>query len=936
MQPLQAYGSSLGGGASDVSIGGSQASSSRLHHQAAAQAFESQLPLPPQETEHEGRRREDRHLEVTQHARKQELEQENDEKQGGADAEGQAAGGPAAGVMGPAQSSLTYDDVYTDHRRVDEDHHANNSVVPGSSDSASTDPQESMSMGLFSSRRIAKVLKDAPNDHQSRSEQQPMWKQGSNQENDDYTPATLQSTGYDLHVHPTPDQEETSSRRRSSGRSFKSQVDEEQQQASYHAAHQPGSPPGGEASLEGESEPPVVPDESQLPPTFIAPRIKEFGRARGLYQHHDSNGFQGAVVPSSSIEVPHPAPVNDAANGESLDSFVNQADLRANERLLARRATAQIDVGPPPPMDRSPGSRRSKAQHEEQQKQQQEQQERHARIVEKAHAHDAEMLATAGGEPEALGSGGDASEVEHEPEIGHADLEPTLQLPTSEDLIQQEEPQRNDAVRDDAPVEVEAARPPLITPTGSQKSEAIRSIPEHRKLKRVMQNGERSGADNLATEIINALGGPANAQDPQLSVEHDANPEPAHEVASLIIPRPMPVVKMTYKSSPKKKRPASPVENEEIDQTDEARPSRARTKRTRTSDATTTDSSRPSRTTRRRSSSRQAATNIQQRSPSPATPPSASDLRVFARYANAFYPARVVREVVAGSGLYDIRFDDGTDGTSRTSAMRRLKLKRGDAVAAVINGKKGVFMLSQDMDAIKTSDTVEAIKCKTNEVFHLSLTTMSVPKVKQVDGRVVHDERLRRALALSLDPSTPCDATSDSASEDETRDATFAGKVFILSGISAAMATDEDQVKQVKNLIARKSGAFEDDVWKVYDKPGSLDAEATFKLSRKYEQVYLLSFDQGVFNAKWMMALALGIPCLSPRFVLDSAEGEVDVRSYLLSSGHSIHLNGPASQVVGFHGANNAHRRPFVGKTMLCIKADDMNVSNTPDLTIHR
>lgn len=919
MQPLQAYNSSLGPG--DASLG-SEASSSRLHHRAAAQAFESQRQAETIDAKSDDGQ--DGSGKIPYKVSTEQEQQEQHELTAAAGPSGSEGRDHSKSRSDRATLISGQDGNTANVNSTVSEPHANSIIAPGSSDSASTDPADSMSMGLFSSRRIARALAGS-----SRSSLN--WAEAGRKVSGDDAAAYLQSTGYDLPVGL--ENGAGSFRSPAHGQSLS-----DLQESLDRLPHRTEAA-SLESSLDGGSEPPVVPDESQLPPTYIPPRAREFERARDAIRAGRSLASDDAYVPPSSLEPPFQAattatkPVHEEEPDESMDSFVNQADLRANSRLLAARATAHVDVGA--------SSRRGPQTAHLIKIRQNERAER----IKTPFRDAAELMAVASeaGEPLQADTGQQSCGSLHEAPL--TDLEPTLRLPRPKSPeIQHPSP----PAKADAELAESEPRPPVSTPTESQKSEAIRSIPERRKLKRKTPNGAISGAD-VATEILDSSAGqsrPANAlrggsqegarssRVSAASSRVEAAPNAATAaVASLVLPERAPVVKTTYKTTPKPKRAASPgpLPESAHSSDEEAKPGRP-PKRQRTSNAT--DASRPSRITRRRLTSETADRDVDAGDLSPAAadtvPPSAADLRIFGRYSNAFYPATVEREVVPGAGLFETRFDDGSSGTMRASAMRGFRLKRGDTVAGTGAGKKGVFELAEDLTAEHEPDAVKANKPKSGEVIQLSLATMSVAKqhIKQLDGRQVSEERLRAALALAplRSPSRASSADTDTSG---ARDDSFADTVFILSGVSAATATEagQQEVEEIKSIIRRKSGGYVDDIWKVYNKPNSLESNGAFQLLRKSTTVLLLSFDQGVFNAKWMMALALGIPCLSPRFVLDSVANEVDVRSYLLSSGHSVHLAGPASQVVGFDGQKDAHRRPLIGKKLLCVKADELNVS---------
>jgi len=171
-------------------------------------------------------------------------------------------------------------------------------------------------------------------------------------------------------------------------------------------------------------------------------------------------------------------------------------------------------------------------------------------------------------------------------------------------------------------------------------------------------------------------------------------------------------------------------------------------------------------------------------------------------------------------------------------------------------------------------------------------------------------------------------------------------KLFAKAGLLITLGPNNDNWHEDKgkllNTVSRNGGIAVDDWCQLFNLEGKLSGGSRWILKKEevtllrddVDRVFLLS-DEFNRKPKYLMALALGIPCLSITWLhaCDQAQEEKDWQPYLLPGGFCERLNARLSQLVDCDwGASPDHLEDimgnpvppkiFAGNTILCISPD--------------
>ncbi|WVF70211.1 hypothetical protein IAT40_005000 [Kwoniella sp. CBS 6097] len=334
-------------------------------------------------------------------------------------------------------------------------------------------------------------------------------------------------------------------------------------------------------------------------------------------------------------------------------------------------------------------------------------------------------------------------------------------------------------------------------------------------------------------------------------------------------------------------------------------------------------------------------------SPGPASAPNMDLTRVLALYQSHFYPAKILGKV---GQTYSIQFDDGdTKPNVPTHHLRQLILRKGETLQASrrTNDMPLSFEVAEDWDGDEAGvvcqsgkkrlgriplDRIAVKKALIGSAFGDRLFKGAGVDLKVSNGTI--GERLAAREARASIPRSPVKQRAQDSKLAAPRPPPSPSPVDDNSGIFNRMlflltrSPKTDHLsEEIKGLLRMNGGKMADKWETMFDR--SSPGQCTFAGDLEGIPFVVPIGEKLVMTTKLMVALAKGIPCVSPQYIKDSiAEGKLlDWRAYLISPGYSEHTGHYASQCVDpLWGAANWEprtalplRRPLRGKKVLFI-----------------
>ena len=250
--------------------------------------------------------------------------------------------------------------------------------------------------------------------------------------------------------------------------------------------------------------------------------------------------------------------------------------------------------------------------------------------------------------------------------------------------------------------------------------------------------------------------------------------------------------------------------------------------------------------------------------------------RVFARWplCQHFYPGFVHSRSPIQSDLYVVRFDDGTECPVHISDLRQSELEEGDEVFVI------GYKQSGRVTAIDRWDTEGYVRVQVDTGGELDVKASSI-KIrgsaidKDWGERIVHENSICTLLqAQGLNSST-----SKSTAVNGTSTSKFLKRIGFVVTMKSA---DEKSRTQISDLIKNKGGRIIEDWTNLFPfSPTQTDRswvarQADVKHKDLGVQTVFLLADEPNQKPKYLVALALGIPCVSTNWLLACNE-EVSV-----------------------------------------------------------
>ncbi|RPD66131.1 hypothetical protein L226DRAFT_609030 [Lentinus tigrinus ALCF2SS1-7] len=327
--------------------------------------------------------------------------------------------------------------------------------------------------------------------------------------------------------------------------------------------------------------------------------------------------------------------------------------------------------------------------------------------------------------------------------------------------------------------------------------------------------------------------------------------------------------------------------------------------------------------------------------------------RVFGlwRQNGQYFPGVAVEMV--GSSKCRVKFDDGDEEILELKHIRLCQLKTGDSILHPWSrAQKGVPIVDvpecPDTGYLPDDTITVEIDDEYHEVDVQSIRIASRTVQAEWDDRLLTEETIVPQIRPKLSRPSPTPSRLSVPSEGSTRGATK--KPLAKTGLIMSFSPNSEYSKYVNSKndlmaqIKRHGGVVLDDWTNLYTMEGVVEYKGQqwtltaddiqWKKTKDIDRVFLIS-DDNHQKPKFLIALALGIPCVSVEWLKAVMSGpeNMDWHRYLLPAGFSEHLNARVSQMVDLDWGSSIHHLMditanlvapgvFADKTILCISPD--------------
>ncbi|KAI0636978.1 hypothetical protein C8Q77DRAFT_1269626 [Trametes polyzona] len=308
--------------------------------------------------------------------------------------------------------------------------------------------------------------------------------------------------------------------------------------------------------------------------------------------------------------------------------------------------------------------------------------------------------------------------------------------------------------------------------------------------------------------------------------------------------------------------------------------------------------------------------------------------RVFALWKQDGHYYSGMVQAQEASGRYAIKFDDGTAGTVDLKFLRACELRPGDHVlcgdarATVVKappcgtvGHPSDATVTVDLDEDGEEDVeVQALRLAPRTVAaqwadraltddmicpFIKSTPKGTPAPSEGSARAGTARKVlgRTGLVISYTPNYKGEAMHDALVEDVQKHGGI-----VLENWTALFAMDGAPTPK-KGWLLKAA----DLKWN-----GRQDVERAYMIADDYHQ-----------KAKFLIALALGIPCLSVEWLkkVVASEADEDWQPHLLPAGFSEHLNTRVSQLVDLDWGNSPQHLKEITENLVAAKVfSEMNI----------
>jgi hypothetical protein len=290
-----------------------------------------------------------------------------------------------------------------------------------------------------------------------------------------------------------------------------------------------------------------------------------------------------------------------------------------------------------------------------------------------------------------------------------------------------------------------------------------------------------------------------------------------------------------------------------------------------------------------------------------------------------------------------VKFDDETEATVGLEQMRLCELYPGDDVLL-----PGRTRSSKILDTSKAQDDIVIVDTDGDpeEIEMKSLRLASRTIKSAWKNRLLGAEDVVPAVppVKKSGSPTPSGVSLTSVQSAKSSRKRFLCKTGLAVSLSAGNANLGKEKESLLNTIRNNGGVVLDDWTSVVRMEGKHFANNNRWVLNKdevqwwgkddIERVFLLADDSSQ-KPKFLMAIGLGIPCLSVNWLYDSiaAGEEKEWTAYMLPQGYSDRLSARISQQVDVDWGNSVHQltdimdnavpaKPFQNHSILCVGSD--------------
>ncbi|RDX56778.1 hypothetical protein OH76DRAFT_1369818 [Lentinus brumalis] len=316
------------------------------------------------------------------------------------------------------------------------------------------------------------------------------------------------------------------------------------------------------------------------------------------------------------------------------------------------------------------------------------------------------------------------------------------------------------------------------------------------------------------------------------------------------------------------------------------------------------------------------------------------------RQTGQYFPGIVVEMV---GSKYRVKFDDGDEETLELKHLRFCQVKPGDSVLHPWSkAQKSVPIVDvpecAETGHLPTDVVTIQIDDEEHEVEVQTLRVASRTVLAEWDDRLLTEDTIITQVRPKVSRPSPTPSRSV-PSEGSVRGASK--KPLAKTGLVMSFSPNSEYLSSKDNVMAqikRNGGVVLDDWTNLYTMEGAIEYKGQlwtltaddiqWKKTKDIDRVFLIS-DDSHQKPKFLIALALGIPCVSVDWLkaVMSTQEELDWHRYLLPAGFSEQLNARVSQMVDLDWGISIHHltdvaanlvapKVFADKTILCISPD--------------
>ncbi|KIJ69316.1 hypothetical protein HYDPIDRAFT_80042 [Hydnomerulius pinastri MD-312] len=292
---------------------------------------------------------------------------------------------------------------------------------------------------------------------------------------------------------------------------------------------------------------------------------------------------------------------------------------------------------------------------------------------------------------------------------------------------------------------------------------------------------------------------------------------------------------------------------------------------------------------------------------------------------------------------YLIKFDDGTDDEVELKNMRRCELVIGDNV--ILNQEN----IRGNVSAITQMESEGLVQVEVDDGAEVEFFEVELKEIRIANRSLQNQWKTRMLTAGTIVTIVRPKLLADTTPSKQSLMSTVSAKAqreLAKTGFVVTLSPKNSNPEQTKDnmmlAIKQHGGLVIDDWSSVFAMEGkhsqsnkrwvATPDDFRWKKETNVDRVFLLSDDANQ-KPKFLLALALGIPCLSFEWLTKPKTFSSDWQPFLLSAGYSDTLGARISQLVDLDWgnciehltdimANRVAPKLFSEKTVLCIGAD--------------